>query len=329
MFKLHIYNPEHDIALGKNIAFFTPPKAAKLTKKRFCHIPALWAEDGDWVLVDVEPTQALPKGENQHRYAKVRFVTWDDLRKLKKEELPSRIEPWGWDKLLVGQLLRCNPLFASLVPTADELETIRQLSSRQFVAENILPELVATDENFMGEMEIFSGTIEEIELLLAERNTIVAKSPWSCSGRGVRFLHDGLTDNEKGWIVNTIKEQGCLMLEPLYNKIMDFAMEFHAMESRVKYQSLNIFETKDGKYVGNIEGSQEDKLRMLTRYIPQELIASLRESIIDVTAKAFRNRYSGPFGIDAMIILTPENQLKVHPCVEMNLRRTMGQVSYK
>lgn len=325
MFKLHIYNPEHDIALAKNIPMFTPPKAARITREKYCHIPAFWADDGDWVLVD-EAVQKLSREDMSDGMADVRFVTIEDLRLLTEDTMPSEVLPWGWDRLIVNTLLKANPLFAELVPSDEQLDRIRTMSSRQFVAENILPELVRRDNRFVGEMQSFSGTIEVLELLLAERGTIVAKSPWSCSGRGVRFLHAGLSDNEKGWIINTIKEQGCLMLEPLYNNVLDFAMEFHATKDGVSFQSLNIFETKEGKYLGNIKGTQEDKLRLLTQYIPEGLVLKLRESIIDITTKVFGNSYVGPFGIDAMIVQTLDNKTRLHPCVELNLRRTMGQV---
>jgi hypothetical protein len=41
-----------------------------------------------------------------------------------------------------------------------------------------------------------------------------------------------------------------------------------------------------------------------------------------------RDYYTGPFGIDMMIVARPDRQgLLLHPCVEINVRRTMGHVA--
>ena len=49
---LHVFNPEHDIALAQNTINFTAPQAAKCLRKDIGFIAALWANDGDYVLVE-------------------------------------------------------------------------------------------------------------------------------------------------------------------------------------------------------------------------------------------------------------------------------------
>lgn len=332
---LHIYNPEHDIALGKNTVFFTPPKAARITRDAFCHRPALWAADGDWVLVDDIELAENNLREEHCCHADVRFVTKADLARLKAEDMPERVEPWGWDRFLVAQLIRCNPLFASLMPSDEYLDRIRMFSSRQFVAEVLLPRILATDEMLIGEMTVCRDEEEIYAELQKNNGFIVGKSPWSCSGRGVRFLNNSLTQSESGWIRNTLIEQGAVLVEPQYDKVLDFAMEFYANGTDVEYRGLNIFETRSGAYLGNVEGSQEEKLTLLGSYVPLDVIERLKDNIILITVDIFRNAYEGPFGIDMMVVREDENEyeyenskstIRIHPCVEMNLRRTMGQI---
>ena len=50
--KLHIFNPDHDLALAANQKIFTAPHAGRLLRGDLSFIPALWADDGDLVLVD-------------------------------------------------------------------------------------------------------------------------------------------------------------------------------------------------------------------------------------------------------------------------------------
>ena len=50
--KLHIFNPEHDTALAANKAPFTPPHAARQLHHDLGFISAVWADEGDFVVVD-------------------------------------------------------------------------------------------------------------------------------------------------------------------------------------------------------------------------------------------------------------------------------------
>ena len=50
--KLLVFNPEHDIALASNLANFTAPHAGRQLRADLGFLPALWAEEGDKVLVD-------------------------------------------------------------------------------------------------------------------------------------------------------------------------------------------------------------------------------------------------------------------------------------
>ena len=52
---IHIFNPEHDIALGAHVEQFTAPHAARQLRHDLGFLPMIWAEEGDKVIVeDVE-----------------------------------------------------------------------------------------------------------------------------------------------------------------------------------------------------------------------------------------------------------------------------------
>ena len=48
---IHLFNPEHDIALASNLANFTAPHAGRQLRADLGFLPALWAEEGDTILV--------------------------------------------------------------------------------------------------------------------------------------------------------------------------------------------------------------------------------------------------------------------------------------
>jgi hypothetical protein len=142
--------------------------------------------------------------------------------------------------------------------------------------------------------------------------------------------------NEK-WARNVIASQGSIMAEPYYNKVRDFGMEFEAdAEGRIHYLGLSLFHTVNGAYEGNILATESVKREMISRYIPVSLLDLVKQRIIE---RLHLDGYVGPFGIDMMIVKSIGNgnhnsqlsivncQLGLHPCVEINLRRTMGHAA--
>lgn len=327
MYKLHIFNPEHDIALGKDDDSFSLPKAAVVTRKAFAHIPLFWADEGDWILVDnIDTTEERLKAEGiKHNH--IRLVCLNDLKYLTKENMPSEVVPWGWDSHIVRTLLKANPLFEGMIPDKNKLLTIRSLSSRAFVATNILKDLIDTDSRLIGEMTVFDGKAEELNTFIKAREASVLKSPWSCSGRGVRFVKSQLTDNELGWCRNILNEQKAIIVEPYYNKVVDFALEFMANRNRsVSCLGMNLFNTEKGFFTNNVIDTADNKRNYIGKFIPISLLDNVTNKIIDITSVLFKGKYDGPFGIDMMIVKTGDG-FKLHPCVEMNLRFTMGHVA--
>lgn len=108
--KLYVFNPEHDIALAMNKDRFTAPHAGRQLRADLGFIPALWAEDGDLVLVDdVEAVKEAVR--HLSRYVKKgTFVSPADLSKIDIASLADfEVEPWGWDSSICRQLADVNP----------------------------------------------------------------------------------------------------------------------------------------------------------------------------------------------------------------------------
>ncbi len=331
---LHLFNPEHDIALAQHVPRFTPPRPALHLRRDLGFLPMIWAADGDWVLVDDVPLAAaavqclgLPVrgqlvgfGAVQHR-----------LHGMDASAL--RLAPWGWDLAVVDQLERAGVPF-EILPSEFDIEAIREASSRSWAAEYLLPRLRALSDDLTGEMwEVYD--MHEVTRRLAARVHLMVKQPWSGSGRGVRRLEwsdcrDGteMWRNMRGWMDRTMRDQGCIMMEPLYNKVEDFGMEFSSDgRGGVHYCGLSLFHTVNGAYVGNWLASEDEKRRRLQSYgLPDSLFRRVAESIASTMSASLRGVYSGPFGVDMMIV-SEDGRAMLHPCVEMNLRRTMGHVA--
>jgi hypothetical protein len=227
----------------------------------------------------------------------------------------------------------------SLLPTAEQIEQIRQLSHRRTSAQ-LLPLLQM--EGTVGEA-FECTTIEQVEELHRRYGRLVLKAPWSSSGRGVRFCDAARLNNKEkiinnndaqmAWVTNILKAQGSIMAEPYYNKVKDFGMEFSVdADGKVHYEGLSLFHTMNGAYTGNILATERVKLSMLGRYLPEALLHEVQQTVCTCAEPLLRG-YHGPFGIDMMVVannchLSIVNcQFLLHPCVEINLRRTMGHVA--
>ena len=67
---------------------------------------------------------------------------------------------------------------------------------------------------------------------------------------------------------------------------------------------------------------------MMARYVPLELLDFIQAHVISLVGSLFKGKYVGPFGIDMMVVRVEDREeLCIHPCVELNLRRTMGHVA--
>ena len=330
---LHIFNPEHDIALATNLSNFTSPHAGRQLRSDLGFLPALWAREGDRILVQHEESAMKAYRRVGHRLVKLGIR--DGLSLLNPhftvagtavgQHETDSIQPWGWD-LAIRRELERNACPSSLLPAPEQIALIRQLSHRRTSA-RLLP-LLQTEGTVGESFECTS--VAQVTMLLQRFGRLVLKAPWSSSGRGVRFvaMENGECRMEK-WVANILKAQGSIMAEPYYNKVKDFGMEFESdAEGHIRYLGLSLFHTVNGAYEGNILATEAVKQDMISRYVPTCLLGNIKQNIISGLRL---DGYVGPFGIDMMIVSPQPSSLSrqalLHPCVEINLRRTMGHVA--
>lgn len=320
---LHIFNPEHDIALAYNRKHLTVPHAAQELRMNLGWMPAIWADDGDAVLVDDVSFAIKAATKYFHKKMDVLFLSKENLRDFHF----TRVCPWGWDLTLKTMLLE-QGIDSGILPDDNMLQRQRQLSNRRQTTQTLAFLRSGIEQATCGESRYVTSE-GEVDLLVKTLGHLVVKAPWSSSGRGVRYVDGQLSSSVRGFIRNVIHTQGGVMVEPFYHKIRDFGMEFEALpDGQIAYLGLSLFETRNGAYTGNLLATEQEKREMLEQYLSSDII----DGVID-RAKAYflpglQGHYTGPFGIDMMIVAHPEgNGFLLHPCVEINLRRTMGHVA--
>lgn len=342
MATIRIFNPDHDLALAANLKNFTAPHAGRKLRSDIGFFPVLWAEDGDIIIVDdIDFAESNYRKLRIERKPKVEFCTMQQLKAVVTEERQKdcevKFDAWGWDKSLCFQLMS-NGVGESLLPDANALETIRTLSNRRF-SSSVLAELCGKFGGGTCGESIYVTDIEEFNVeILKKDNRCVVKAPWSCSGRGVRYLlgeddMEATSQNTHNWVRNVLQQQGGIMMEPYYNKVKDFAVEFK-LENNGKVSPLgySVFDTKNGAYTGNLLATEEEKRSILSQYIDISLLDDVVDEICSIMAERLSSLVSLPvdtfFGVDMMICAKPDaDGFLLHPCVEINLRRTMGLAS--
>ena len=315
----HVYNPEHDLALAYGGEGFTPPAAGRGMRMGLGFLPAFWACDGDFILVD-DVTEMVKEAERFRDFLpQVTFISWGQLQSLAESHEAIFFKPWGWDMALRHQLLRAG-IPSNCLPKTEDVERVRMLSHRRTTIP-LLSRLVDTLPGLVGQ-RYEAKALEEMRQWMSQMGAIVFKSPWSGSGRGVRFVEEALDANLEGFLRNVLAHQGSVIVEPRYHRRMDFAMEFMAEGEVVRYEGLSLFTTRNGAYAGNVLATEEEKWEILKKEIPPEVVRTLIPALEVGLAEAFAG-YQGPMGVDMMVV-EEDGCRKLHPCVEVNVRQTMG-----
>ena len=314
MKRLHIFNPDQELALAFGKEGFTAPEAGRLLRRQLGFLPALWADDGDWVWVDDVDEVTTKAKELENHLAKVRYMSTAMLSKSLKHEGTIEVCPWGWNAALRSQLLRAG-VEEHCLPSPLQIRQIRQLSHRASSIA-VLHDIVDTVSGTIGK-RFEAHTAAEVFALTQEM------------GRsGVRFIEGPLPDGLGGFVDSVLRRQGSIIIEPRYDNMQDFGMEFIADgKGAARYAGISLFDARHGYCARNACGRHWQRKWLTNKY--DRLAATLQEVIgeLERCLGAMCNGiYNGPLGVDMMVV-NSQGATLLHPCVEINVRRTMGHVA--
>lgn len=226
--------------------------------------------------------------------------------------------PWGWSLATKQRYLKMG-VPADQLPSDEWLAEVRRLSSREFGVSYYARLNGLNGRDMLVPCQArFCTSLNEVQFSILNFKSSILKSPWSSSGRGNIIVGKDFTDQTTMQrIERVIREQGGIVVEPFYdNKALDFAMEFDITDEGALFVGYSVFSADEtGHYGGNVVASQVELLGIID--LPQSLLDSLISYHIDELGKL---KYRGPVGIDMMRLWDG----RVHPCVEVNFRRTMG-----
>lgn len=310
-----MFNPENDMALASASPYYMPPASAKKMAADLAALAGWYADTGSDVRV-------VGRRQVDWMQKVCRFplsVGW-------VTDLPAscygEVSPWGWSPAL----LRClseEGIASSMLLSEGQMGAVRRLSGRETAVE-LLPKLRVVGT--IGESFWLTST-DEVECFAPKYNKVILKAPWSGSGKGIQPLAGCPDGNLRGWIRRIIVSQGGVVLEPFYEKVFDFAMEFRMKSDRISFVGYSWFEA-DGRgiYKENWLASDEDIEKRVSQYVSGEVLAEVKDGLLRELALLANGVYQGYLGVDMMVCRTEEGYA-LHPCVEVNWRMNMGVVS--
>ena len=308
---LYIFNPEHDYALANNEPHFVPPASAV----KFAHDCApflrhIVSEDG---FIYLPYANAEP------------FLSLQGQKLTTLPEPVNRIQPWGWDPLVARQ---CTDLLGdSFHADGEKLSNIRTLAHRRKTIEafhflqQALPDMALPE----SAQELFS--VEEMQQYVADHRDVIFKSPYSGNGRGHLYAHGECSPTLLRQGGGVIRRQGSIMAEPLYEVVQDFAMEFRCQNGQATFSGYSLFSTHHYGYAGNLLMSDENIDKTLSQWVSQTNLNRLQNILSQYIEQHIAPQYDGYLGVD-MFIYQQDNEYKLNPMVEMNLRMTMGMAAH-
>jgi hypothetical protein len=168
---------------------------------------------------------------------------------------------------------------------------------------------------------------DEVGSFALQHEEVVFKAPWSGSGKGLCWTTGQVSDNMLGWCKNIAEKQGCVIGEQVYDKVQDFALEFKCFDGMVAFSGYSLFETEShGVYKSNDLKTDDAIFQKIISFINQDFFLKIKNRLSDFIEKHIAPFYSGYLGID-MFVYQQNNTYLLHPCVEINLRMTMGLVA--
>ena len=141
-----------------------------------------------------------------------------------------------------------------------------------------------------------------------------------------------LTAKDRTWIEGALNKQGCVSIECALDKHLDFAMEFHSDgKGNVRYEGLSVFGAeKKGAYSGNVLGEQSHLESFFIEHFGDDTFQRLKESVREAVRQIYGSIYSGYLGVDMLVYRkASDNSFAIHPCIEVNMRYTMGMVALR
>ena len=317
--RIHLFNPENDLALAFGGSNYTPPANALALHNAGAALPLFYGERGDMVIGrEIDKSWAAEMAD-----------CFDLGTSLFDGYYPLECEaaPWGWSLDARRQLEQAGVNQNALI-TPEQIERLRQLSHRRLTLD-VMTQLADMLPFSIPALPIEATDGKQVLDYRMEHGGCYVKLPWSSSGRGVFDASELADDALLSRVNGMINRQGSVMCEQRLGKIEDFAMLFYSNGEQVTRVGYSAFYNEHGaSYGGNIVANDDILSRRLGAIVGDDRLRCISEALQSILTPIIAPHYKGYFGVD-MLAYNSGSRVLVAPCVEINLRMTMGVVAWR
>ena len=255
----------------------------------------------------------------------------DNYRSTLDAASSKEIIPWGWSRQIVKRFSKSQQLL-SYLPSDRFIDNVIKQSNRKNTIDffRTLRKHEGISENLPNSPKIIHEE-SELHAILNKSNKYILKSPLSGSGKGLCWCNKISKNSVSRWFNTTISKTGFVICEEIFEKEIDFAMEFYINNKEAKFCGYSLFKVDDnGVYRSNQLLSDKDIQNIIEGYIGAGELELYKSAILDTVYEMFSSEYTGYIGIDMIIYKDKcSDKYRINPCIEINMRMTMGLIARK
>lgn len=325
---IHWFNPNEELAMTlhqKPLKNFQAKKNQLALEEDLRILPLTWARRDDVVLVDQMPTREHLRNLKHWGFPVPEFIIKEDTKDLKERKIGG-LCPWAWGPQSSKMMLT----YKNSIPTKVNRPWRDAINPTLFSKRSGLQLAEKLDEK----IGTWCTTSDEVDTAISKLTgaAILLKAALSSAGRGHLKITQNLTDKDKNWINNILRDQGGIAVEPWLDKVVDFSAQYEVYHDHIKLKGMTrVINDPAGRYLGTFVHSKwtTGLDNQLTKFLykEQQLMDIYRIQIPELIREMIDPEYRGNFGIDAMVYRDTDGNYQLRKIVEINPRITMGRVA--
>ncbi len=331
--QLYIFNPENDLALAYGEEGYTAPPAARQLRRDLQMLPVWWCEPGSTIL-----SQCCDADAEWLRIIGAAFGI--DAQCIAINHLQNHrycYRPWGWNRDLRRRLLN-ECVTMEQLPSTEQIDHLRELSHRrisQRLHRKVREVLLRCGEVGVGDIVLpeiphEAHSVAEVREYECSHPQCYIKAPWSSSGHGVYRVLEPESRNFEIWTQGVINRQKSIMCEPALAAVQDFAMEYCCNAGKAEFVGYSVFgNDSHSAFSGGIVAPEAVLREMIVSQMADGtawLLDAVKEAVRAFVEVEIAPHYDGYLGVD-MMLYDDCGVVRLNPCIEVNLRMTMGAVT--
>ncbi len=335
---IFLFNPTCEFAIANGSPNWQPNSLLQKMEADLSVLPLFFAKKNDFVLADKMPSSEFIENLQRTSVEIPNFILKNEATSNQQFiQLPkNKLLPWGWSPAAHQFLFPLKELCSSEFrqsPVFNWKPEHREITSRKFALDILTQVSKSINANFVLPSELYPKiciTQNDFENAIKQWGKIMVKAPWSSSGRGLQPITKTPV-HQKVWekVLGIVREQGYAIAEPYLNKVLDLAFLFELKKGKAGFLGISNFCTNQK---GQYEGNYINGLPLTTDKSIAEFAKTVEREIREPLAKAIENSkmavfYEGVFGVDTLVYTDESGKLKINPCLEINVRHTMGLLS--